>query len=194
MSDTRDRPAVGAPEDDPLDRRIDAALAAIGRAEAPDGFIARVRMRLDHDGSHGQWRRPVIVALAAVLIAAVTAALWWRVAQPAPPRIVSGAADVPHLATSSSAPPPDRAGQPPVRRERLEGPIAEVRRHGSGRRDQTTWPDVDRNERAVPALEEMPALQVTAIAPEAIAPGALEVAPRIPIAPMAPLAALGDFE
>jgi hypothetical protein len=159
------------------DAALDALIAQAVRVSAPEGFAVRVYSALDEQSSRTSsrgWLRPALAAAAVLLVAAIW---WWR--QPVP--VKSEAVREAHVSASAPVAP--------------DAPVAPVVPHVSV---APVVPDVSvapvapaapvlvriDHERALNALDAVPAVQQAAIDPAAIGTPTIDVNPPAAIPPL----------
>jgi hypothetical protein len=153
------------------DAALDALVSGAVRVDAPEGFVVRVGAALDlrESSAHSRaWVRPALAVAAMLLLAALW---WWRQPAPVNPDVSREARAV--------TPAPVAPGRTSSR------PVASVFAPGtrSATADKPVYVFVD-HERALDALDDLPAVQQAAIDPAAIGTHTIDVQPADAITPL----------
>jgi hypothetical protein len=168
-------------EHEPDDRALDGMLEAVARHDAPRTLAARVSQAIDGNRSGAVARRRAGFAIATATAAAlviVVVAVWTPSRHPATPAPAlesrHAPAATPGAATPSSATVPRSPEEPvaitlPARAARV------APRHGSPQDD---------HDRALPALDALPAVRQPDIAPPSLDTTSIDIDPMNAIAPL----------
>ena len=154
------------------DAALDVLVSRAVRVDAPEGFPVRVGAALDsrESSAHSRaWLRPALAVAAMLLLAAL---LWWRQPVPVKPEVLRETRAVAPGRTSSHLVAPRRTSPHPVAPSRTSPhPVAPV------------YVLVD-HERALDALDDLPAVQQATIDPAAIGTRTIDVQPADAITPL----------
>jgi hypothetical protein len=157
------------------DAALDVLVSEAVRVDAPEGFTVRVGAALDsrESSAHSRaWLRPALAVATMLLLAALW---WWRQPVPLNPDVPREARVVAPRAPAHTSPhpvAPDRTSSHPVAPGRTSShPVAPI------------YVLVD-HERALDALEDLPAVQQAAIDPAAIGTRTIDVPPADAITPL----------